>query len=87
MNILSQFKNVYLQKSFSRLYETVNRLFLGNSIPSSEEIQNIISIVTGELELSKLSSDEFALDVAKTMTRGIKLFAAKSETMVNFLKF
>lgn len=82
MGILGQFKNSYLQKSFSRLQDAITRMFSGGSIPSSDDVNSLVSIITSEMELARLSSEEFTLEVAKTLTKGIKLFAAKSESLV-----
>lgn len=82
MNTLAQFKNTYLNKAYSRLNDNIVKMFSGTLIPSSEDIQTIVNIITSELELSKLSSDEFAIDVSKTMAKGLKSFASKSEALI-----
>src|SRR5712672_2580038 len=88
LNSLSYFKNNFLHRSFSRISESINKVFpytnitINTAIPSSEDVVNIVNIISNELESSRTSSDDLTVAVAKGVAKALKLFAAKCENLV-----
>eukprot|EP01114_Cavostelium_apophysatum_P021150 TRINITY_DN7293_c0_g1_i1.p1 TRINITY_DN7293_c0_g1~~TRINITY_DN7293_c0_g1_i1.p1 ORF type:complete len:805 (-),score=214.23 TRINITY_DN7293_c0_g1_i1:12-2381(-) len=95
LDSISRFKNSYLNRSISRLLEAINKMFQSQSaVPLSEDIVNLGSLISGELEVSRTapagagapgnagSFDDLTLAVARGIGKSLKLFAAKSENMI-----
>lgn len=84
INNMNFFKNSYLNRGFSKLYDNINKLFIGNLPPSSEDVSTITTLLTNELDLTKstLMNDDLAIPIAKNTAKGIKLFNAKIESLI-----
>lgn len=82
INSVSLFRNAYLQRSFSRMFDSINKSFNMNSTPSSEEIINLVSIIANELETAHSSSDELTIAVAKNVSKAVKFFVTKVESSI-----
>jgi hypothetical protein len=81
-NSITYFKNAYLQRSLTRIFDAINKMFVSNSIPSSEDITTVISTMSSELEFAQVSED-MSHAVTKNIAKGIKYFASKCEALVS----
>jgi len=79
---LSAFQNAYLSRSLSRLFDPVNIMFGANeTVPSSEECDNLIKIMLSELVVSLVDVKLCHL-VTKNVTKTIQMVAVKSEQLI-----
>jgi hypothetical protein len=80
-------KGLYLQRSANKLLESVNKLFLNNTIPTYEDINNWVSSFGNEIEFSKISHNSLSLPLIRNVIRAIKMFAVKIEQLVGWNNF
>jgi len=78
---LSQFEHAYLARSLSRLFDPVNLMFSGGSVPSQDEVSQVFSTFTSELGIAKVEP-RLAAAVNKNIVKTIQLFCVKCEQSV-----
>lgn len=78
---LSQFEHAYLARSLSRLFDPVNLMFSGGSVPSQEEVGQVFTTFASELGIAKVEP-RLAAAVNKNIVKTIQLFCVKCEQSV-----
>ncbi|KAL0128369.1 hypothetical protein PUN28_003572 [Cardiocondyla obscurior] len=80
-NVLLPFENAYLSRSVSRLLDPVHNMFSGEGLPTHDEIDSLIRMITNELSVS-LVDDGLATVVSRNVGKAIRLFCLKCEQSV-----
>ncbi|XP_014477103.1 PREDICTED: conserved oligomeric Golgi complex subunit 5 [Dinoponera quadriceps] len=80
-NVLQPFENAYLSRSVSRLLDPVHNMFSGEGLPTHDEIDSLIRMITNELSVS-LVDDGLSTVVARNVGKAIRLFCLKCEQSV-----
>ncbi|XP_012536176.1 conserved oligomeric Golgi complex subunit 5 isoform X1 [Monomorium pharaonis] len=80
-NILLPFENAYLSRSVSRLLDPVHNMFSGEGLPTQDEIDSLIRMITNELSVS-LVDDGLSTVVSRNVGKAIRLFCLKCEQSV-----
>ncbi|XP_011869002.1 PREDICTED: conserved oligomeric Golgi complex subunit 5 [Vollenhovia emeryi] len=80
-NVLLPFENAYLSRSVSRLLDPVHNMFSGEGLPTHDEIDSLIRMITNELSVS-LVDDGLSTVVSRNVGKAIRLFCLKCEQSV-----
>ncbi|CAH0393234.1 unnamed protein product [Bemisia tabaci] len=76
-----QFESAYLTHSVARLLNSVHQMFAGESVPSTEEVDSLIRVITSEMSVS-LVDEALSCTVARNIGKAVRLFCLKSEQML-----
>jgi len=79
---LAQFENAYLARSLSRLFDPVNLMFSGTSVPSQDEVNNIFSVMSSELSIATVER-KLLTSVTHNICKAVTLFCVKCEGCVD----
>merc|ERR1719495_2646813 len=79
---LAQFENAYLARSLSRLFDPVNLMFSGTSVPSQDEVNNIFSVMSSELSIATVER-KLLTSVTQNICKAVTLFCVKCEGCVD----
>ncbi|VEN55179.1 unnamed protein product [Callosobruchus maculatus] len=80
--VLKKLESSYLSTSLAKMLDPTQSMFSGETaIPSHDQIDSLIRIVTGELSIA-LVEENLSEQVSKNVAKCIKMFAVKVEQQV-----
>ncbi|XP_050507229.1 conserved oligomeric Golgi complex subunit 5 [Diabrotica virgifera virgifera] len=78
-SILKNLENAYLSISLTRMLDPTQAMFTGeNTLPSQDQIDSLIRIITSELSVA-LIEENLSEQIGKNVSKCIKMFAVKTE--------
>ncbi|XP_066261823.1 conserved oligomeric Golgi complex subunit 5 [Euwallacea similis] len=81
--VLKKLENSYLSSSLTKILDPVQCMFrLENNVPSHDEIDSLIRVLTSELSVA-LVEEHLNEQVAKNVGKCVKMFAVKTEQQIS----
>eukprot|EP01117_Protostelium_nocturnum_P020411 TRINITY_DN9165_c0_g1_i2.p1 TRINITY_DN9165_c0_g1~~TRINITY_DN9165_c0_g1_i2.p1 ORF type:complete len:748 (-),score=194.71 TRINITY_DN9165_c0_g1_i2:48-2291(-) len=83
LNSLQQYRQSFQKKSFSRMTEFYNKVFIGhNTLPTMEDNIKLLDCICEEIENAQSSTEELGIIIAKLASEIIHHFATKIESLI-----